>query len=60
VRNHKDEDITVQLVEPLFGTWQVLPGAPKYVKLDANTIRFDVAVPKDKEVKVKYRVRVGY
>jgi len=60
LRNHKDEDITVQLIEPLFGTWQVLPGAPKYTKLDANTIRFDVAVPKDKEVKVKYRVRVGY
>jgi hypothetical protein len=60
LRNHKEEDVTVQLIEPLFGTWQVLPGAPKYTKLDASTIRFDVSVPKDKEVKVKYRVRVGY
>jgi len=60
LRNHKEEAVTVGLVEPLFGSWQVIESSHPYKKLDAHTIRFDVAVPKDGEVKVTYRVRVGY
>lgn len=60
VRNHKDKEVTVGLVEPLFGSWQVMNNSHPYTKLDAHTIRFDVAVPKDGEAKVKYRVRVGF
>ncbi len=59
LRNHKETDIVVGVVEPLFGNWTVIKNSHQYKKLDAFTIRFDVKVPKDKEVKVTYRVKVG-
>jgi hypothetical protein len=59
LRNHKKEDITVGVVEPLFGSWSVISNNYPYKKVDAFTIRFDVTVPKDGEVKVKYRIKVG-
>jgi hypothetical protein len=59
LRNHKDKDITVGIVEPLFGNWQVIEKSHPFTKVDAHTIRFNVKVPRDQEVKVRYRVRVG-
>lgn len=59
LRNHKEKDITVGIIEPVFGNWVVIRNSHPYKKLDAFTIRFDVKVPKDKEVKVKYRIQVG-
>jgi hypothetical protein len=59
VRNHKKEDVKVGLVEPLFGNWEVVSKSHPYTKVDAHTIRFDTKIPKDGEVKVTYRVRVG-
>jgi len=59
LRNHKEKDITVGILEPLLGNWQVISNTHPYKKVDAFTIRFDVTVPKDEEVKVKYRVRIG-
>lgn len=59
VRNHKREDITLGIVEPLLGSWKVVSNSHPYKKVDAFTIRFDVKIPKDNEVKVRYRVRVG-
>ena len=59
LRNHKEEDVVVGLIEPLYGNWKVIDNTHQYEKKDAFTIRFDVKVPKDKEVKVKYRIRVG-
>ena len=59
LRNHKEEDVVVGIIEPLYGNWKVINNTHQYEKKDAFTIRFDVKVPKDKEVKVKYRIRVG-
>ena len=59
LRNHKQEPVTVGLVEPVFGNWEVLQSSHPYVKADAHTLRFDIPVPKDGEVKVRYRVRIG-
>jgi len=59
LRNHKDEAVTVGIVEPLYGNWNILRSSHPYKKVDAFTIRFDVKVPKDGEVKVTYRVEVG-
>jgi hypothetical protein len=58
--NHKDKEVAVGLVEPLFGSWTVVSNSHPYTKVDAHTIRFNVKVPKDAEIKVKYRVKVGY
>ncbi len=59
LRNHKEEDIEVGIIEAFYGNWKVISKSHPYEKEDAFTIRFNVKVPKDGEVKVKYRVRVG-
>ncbi|MBN2570363.1 MAG: DUF4139 domain-containing protein [Deltaproteobacteria bacterium] len=59
LKNRKKNDIVVGVIEPLFGNWQLIENSHQYTKVDAFTIRFDVTVPKDKEVTVTYRVRVG-
>ncbi len=59
LRNHKDKDVDVAIIEPLQGSWQIMEESHPYRKLDAFNIRFDVRVPKDIEVKVTYKVRVG-
>lgn len=59
LRNHKEKDITVGIVESLSDNWRVISKSHPYKKVDAHTIRFDVKVPGDKEVKVKYRLSVG-
>lgn len=58
LRNHKEEPVRVGVVEPLYGNWQIVEQSHPSKKLDAFTLRFDVDVPKDGEVKVTYRVRV--
>ncbi len=60
LRNHKDEDIKVFVEEPIPGDWEMLSNTHPYEKLQAHLIRFDVPVAKDKEVKVKYRIRFRY
>jgi hypothetical protein len=42
------------------GDWEMLSTTHRYEKLSAHLIRFDIPVPKDKEVKVKYRFRLKY
>jgi hypothetical protein len=59
LRNHKETDVKVGIVEPLFGNWRVMNSSHEYEKVDAFTIRFEVEVPTDGEVKVTYRARVG-
>ena len=59
VRNHKDEDVRVRVEEPMYGDWEVIASTPEqYEKPDAHTLRFEVTVPKNGEVKLGYRVRV--
>jgi hypothetical protein len=58
LRNHKQEGVTVRVNEPVPGDWEVLSASHQYEKPDAHTLRFDVPVPKDGEVKITYRVRV--
>ncbi len=60
VRNRKDTDIKVDVVEPLSGDWTVLSESHKHVKRDARTAVFTLEVPADKEVELTYRIRVTY
>jgi len=59
VRNHKDEEVNVGIIEPLTGNWEVIENSHPFKKADAFTIRFDVIVPADEEITVTYRVQVG-
>ena len=59
VRNHKEEPVRVGIRAPLSGNWEILSHSHPYRKTDAFTVRFDVEVPPDDRVTVRYRVRVG-
>ncbi len=60
LRNHKKEDIKVLVEESIPGDWEMLSKTHSYDKLSAHLIRFEVPVAKDREEKVKYRIRFRY
>lgn len=60
LRNHKETDITVEIVEPMTDDWRVLQNSTAYTKRDARTLMFSVPVTKDGETVVSYRVQVKY
>jgi len=59
LRNHKDEDVEVRVVEHLFRwtEWQILESSHDYEKMDAQTIEFRVPVEAGGETVVTYTVR---
>lgn len=60
LRNHKKEDVVVKVVEPIPGDWTMLSSSQRYEKTEAFTAEFKVSVPKDKETKITYRVRMRF
>lgn len=60
LRNHKKEDVEVKVVEPIPGDWTMLSSSHPYRKSDAFNAEFNIPVPKDKEAKLTYRVRMRY
>jgi hypothetical protein len=60
LRNHKTAPVTVEVNEPIGGTWRVLGASHPHVKTDAWAARFTVPVPGDGAVTLTYRVRVTY
>ena len=60
LRNHKTTPVTVEVNEPIGGTWRMLRSSHEWTKTDAWAARFNVAVAADAEVTVSYRVRVTY
>jgi hypothetical protein len=60
LRNHKKEDQTVWVIEPIPGDWQVLTATHPGEKLEAHTLRFQVPVPKEGAARLTYRVRLRF
>ena len=60
IRNHKKEDVVVKVVEPIPGDWTILSSSHEHKKTEAFTAEFSIPVPKDKEMKLTYRVRMRY
>jgi len=60
LRNHKENNITVDVVEPMPDDWTILEKSHDFVKKDARTAIFSVPVPVNGETVIKYRVRVKY
>ena len=58
LRNHKKQDQTVTVIEPVPGDWEVLHATHTFDKPEAHTLKFEVLVPKEGTVKVVYRVRL--
>ena len=60
LRNHKDTPITVEVNEPIGGTWEMLSSSYKFTKTAAFAAQFHVPVDKNGTSVLKYRVRVTY
>jgi hypothetical protein len=60
LKNHKEEDVIVRVVEPIPGDWQMLSSSHDYKKGDAHSADFNISVKKDGESKLTYRVRMRY
>jgi hypothetical protein len=58
LRNHKTQDQTVTVIEPVPGDWQVLHSTHAWEKPQAHTLRFSIAVPREGAAKLVYRVRI--
>jgi hypothetical protein len=60
LRNHKDAPITVEVNEPIGGSWEMLSSSYKFAKTAAFAAQFQVPVDKNGASVLKYRVRVTY
>lgn len=60
LRNHKDEDVRVEVREPAGGDWTIVSSSVPAQREDARSFRFDVAVPKRGATKLTYKVRVRW
>jgi hypothetical protein len=60
LRNHKASAVTVEVNEPIGGTWEVIRSSHKWTKTDAWAMQFAVPVAVDGTSVLTYRVRVTY
>ena len=60
LRNHKTTPVTVEVNEPIGGTWRMLRSTHEWTKTAAWASSFVVAVAADASTTLKYRVRVTY
>jgi len=60
LRNHKAAAVTVEVNEPIGGTWRMLSSSHTWKKTAAWASQFMVPVAQDGTATLKYRVRVTY
>ncbi|MBU1086312.1 MAG: DUF4139 domain-containing protein [Candidatus Omnitrophica bacterium] len=60
LRNHKDKEVEIEVIEPIPGDWQIIDSSEKYIKTEASTIKFVVKLKKDEEKIIDYRVKIRY
>jgi len=60
LRNHKKEAVTVEVVEPMPGDWEMLRASQPHEKVQAFTARWLVPVPQEGNSTLTYRVRVRF
>ena len=60
LRNHKEEAVSIRVIEPMLSDWEILSSSHAHKKTDANTAQFDLPVAKNGETKLQYRVRYKF
>jgi len=60
LKNAKAETVTVKVMEPMPGDWEVLSESHPHVKEAAGTAVWEVPVPAEGKTMLTYRVRVRY
>jgi hypothetical protein len=60
IRNHKDEQQDVVIVEHFYADWKILVASHESTKKDSHTLEFPVSVEADGSVTVTYTVRTTW
>jgi hypothetical protein len=60
LRNHKTTPVTVEVNEPIGGSWRMLESSHPFEKTAAFAAQFKVPVAADGAATLKYRMRVAY
>lgn len=60
LKNAKKEPVTITVLEPMPGDWEVLQSSHPCTKAAAGTGKFQVAVPAEGKATLTYRVRVKW
>ena len=60
LRNHKKEAVTVEVIEPMPGDWEILRTTHPHEKLQAFTARWSLPVPREGAATLAYRTRVRF
>jgi len=60
LRNHKDEPVTVSVIEPMMRDWEILTSSHTHKKVEAHTAQFEIPVVKDGETRLTYRARYKF
>jgi hypothetical protein len=60
LRNHKEEEVEVTLLEPVGGDWEIVSSTHRAERVDASTFTMVPRVRAGGEVRVEYRVRVRW
>jgi hypothetical protein len=60
LRNQKDENVTIEVREPVGGDWTVVNSSLPANREDAQTLTFNANVPKRGKTKLTYRIRVRW
>ncbi len=57
LRNHKKEDISINVEKKFYGDWEITNSSHEYEKKDANTLKFEIPVKADEKVAINFTVR---
>ncbi len=60
LRNHKDEDVTITVIERVWGDWKITKSSHDWEKEDAYTIVWYVKVPENDETILTYTIRIEW
>ena len=60
LRNHKKEVVTIEVIEPMPGDWEILRTTHPHEKLQAFTARWSIPVPREGAATLGYRTRVRF
>jgi len=60
LRNHKKEAVTVEVIEPMPGDWEILRATHPHEKLQAFTARWSIPIAKEGATTLAYRTRVRF
>ena len=60
LRNHKETPITVEVNEPIGGSWRMIRSSHEWLKTAAWAAQFKVPVAPGAEAKLRYRLHVTY